>query len=159
MPRLGLCVCCVLVVWCVFKCLVVERSLGIKEKHTLTTTKTMPMDVSLTIAEREAELAALQNAFDEYISSSRELEEELDAELGKMRKSRVAPPPSCATFRSLCIASLNFIFLHTAIFTIPNRGFLWSRRKAERIECCQCRSIGAVGEYCSPAHSSGKGSC
>lgn len=43
-------------------------------------------DVSLTIAEREAELAALQSAFDEYISSSRELEEELDAELGKMRE-------------------------------------------------------------------------
>jgi hypothetical protein len=49
--------------------------------------KTMPSDVSLTIAEREAELAALQSAFDEYITSSRELEEELDAELGKMRKS------------------------------------------------------------------------
>lgn len=40
-----------------------------------------------TMAEREAELAALQSAFDEYIASSRELEEELDAELAKMRKS------------------------------------------------------------------------
>jgi len=39
-----------------------------------------------TMAEREAELAALQSAFDEYIASSRELEEELDAELAKMRK-------------------------------------------------------------------------
>jgi hypothetical protein len=38
------------------------------------------------MAEREAELAALQAAFDEYITSSRELEEELDAELAKMRK-------------------------------------------------------------------------
>ena len=38
------------------------------------------------IQEREAELAALQAAFDEYITSSRELEEELDAELAKMRK-------------------------------------------------------------------------
>jgi hypothetical protein len=38
------------------------------------------------IQEREAELAALQSAFDEYITSSRELEEELDAELAKMRK-------------------------------------------------------------------------
>ena len=38
-----------------------------------------------TIAEREAELVALQSAFDEYIASSRELEEELDAELAKMR--------------------------------------------------------------------------
>ena len=40
-----------------------------------------------TIAEREAELVALQSAFDEYIASSRELEEELDAELAKMRTS------------------------------------------------------------------------
>ena len=39
-----------------------------------------------TVAEREAELIALQSAFDEYIASSRELEEELDAELSKMRK-------------------------------------------------------------------------
>jgi len=39
-----------------------------------------------TIAEREAELAALQSAFDEYITSSRELEEELDAELAKMQE-------------------------------------------------------------------------
>ena len=42
--------------------------------------------MSGTIADREAELAALQTAFDEYITSSRELEEELDAELTKMRK-------------------------------------------------------------------------
>jgi hypothetical protein len=40
-----------------------------------------------TVSEREAELIALQSAFDEYIASSRELEEELDAELSKMRKS------------------------------------------------------------------------
>ncbi len=39
-----------------------------------------------TMAEREAELAALQTAFDDYIASSRELEDELDAELAKMRK-------------------------------------------------------------------------
>ena len=37
-------------------------------------------------ADREAELAALQTAFDEYIASSRELEDELDAELAKMRE-------------------------------------------------------------------------
>jgi len=36
--------------------------------------------------DREAELIALQSAFDEYIASSRELEEELDAELAKMRE-------------------------------------------------------------------------
>ena len=44
------------------------------------------MSMPPTMAEREAELAALQSAFDEYIASSRELEEELDAELAKMRK-------------------------------------------------------------------------
>jgi hypothetical protein len=47
----------------------------------------MPVSMAPTMAEREAELAALQSAFDEYIASSRELEEELDAELAKMRKS------------------------------------------------------------------------
>ena len=46
----------------------------------------MPMNIPPTMEEREAELAALQSAFDEYIASSRELEEELDAELAKMRK-------------------------------------------------------------------------
>lgn len=49
--------------------------------------KPMPVHMPPTMAEREAELAALQSAFDEYIASSRELEEELDAELAKMRKS------------------------------------------------------------------------
>jgi hypothetical protein len=43
------------------------------------------MSMTPTMAEREAELSALQSAFDEYIASSRELEEELDAELAKMR--------------------------------------------------------------------------
>jgi len=47
----------------------------------------MPELFPATVAEREAELLALQSAFDEYIASSRELEEELDAELAKMRKS------------------------------------------------------------------------
>eukprot|EP00529_Nitzschia_sp_RCC80_P007120 CAMPEP_0113521394 /NCGR_PEP_ID=MMETSP0014_2-20120614/44616_1 /TAXON_ID=2857 /ORGANISM="Nitzschia sp." /LENGTH=1349 /DNA_ID=CAMNT_0000419349 /DNA_START=140 /DNA_END=4189 /DNA_ORIENTATION=+ /assembly_acc=CAM_ASM_000159 len=46
----------------------------------------MPIDMPPTMAEREAELAALQSAFDEYIASSRELEEELDAELAKMQE-------------------------------------------------------------------------
>ena len=57
-------------------------------------------------ADREAELAALQTAFDEYIASSRELEDELDAELAKMRKSfstlfAVIPMPP-ASFLSCC---------------------------------------------------------
>jgi hypothetical protein len=43
--------------------------------------------ISPTVADRDAEIAALQTAFDEYIASSRELEDELDAELAKMRKS------------------------------------------------------------------------
>lgn len=51
-----------------------------------------------TMAEREAELAALQSAFDEYIASSRELEEELDAELAKMRKSWSTSKTSVTTF-------------------------------------------------------------
>jgi len=46
----------------------------------------MPMNMPPTMEEREAELAALQSAFDEYIASSRELEEELDAELAKMQE-------------------------------------------------------------------------
>mmetsp|Transcript_126716 Transcript_126716/g.354767 ORF Transcript_126716/g.354767 Transcript_126716/m.354767 type:complete len:1359 (-) Transcript_126716:20-4096(-) len=46
----------------------------------------MPANMPPTMAEREAELAALQSAFDEYIASSRELEEELDAELAKMQE-------------------------------------------------------------------------
>lgn len=47
----------------------------------------MPPEQELaTIAEREAELAALQTSFDEYIESSRLLEEELDAELEKVQK-------------------------------------------------------------------------
>ena len=39
-----------------------------------------------TLEEKQTELDALQAAFDEYIASSRELEEELDAELTKCRK-------------------------------------------------------------------------
>ena len=39
-----------------------------------------------TVADRDAEIAALQTAFDEYIASSRELEDELDGELAKMRE-------------------------------------------------------------------------
>ena len=56
------------------------------------------MSMSPTMAEREAELAALQSAFDEYIASSRELEEELDAELAKMR--------TCAP--TLCLLRLDY---------------------------------------------------
>ena len=59
----------------------------------------MPEAFAPTIAEREAELLALQSAFDEYIASSRELEEELDAELAKMRKWCAC---SCGT-RLLCV--------------------------------------------------------
>lgn len=58
-----------------------------------------------TMAEREAELAALQSAFDEYIASSRELEEELDAELAKMRK--------CGKLfeNRICVVLFSLVFL------------------------------------------------
>lgn len=39
-----------------------------------------------TLEEKQAELDALQAAFDDYIASSRELEEELEAELSKCRE-------------------------------------------------------------------------
>jgi len=45
-----------------------------------------PEQATTTIADREAELTALQSSFDEYIESSRMLEEELDAELEKVQK-------------------------------------------------------------------------
>jgi len=41
----------------------------------------------MSVAEKQAELDALQAAFDEYITSSRELEEELEEELNKCRES------------------------------------------------------------------------
>ena len=53
----------------------------------------MPVHMPPTMAEREAELAALQSAFDKCIASSRELEEELDTELAKMRQYFVGCPP------------------------------------------------------------------
>jgi len=46
----------------------------------------MPMGLSSSLDDRDAEIAALQTAFDEYIASSRELEDELDAELSKMQE-------------------------------------------------------------------------
>lgn len=52
-------------------------------------TQVLKENGNTSVAEREAELVALQSAFDEYIASSRELEEELDAELAKMRTSSV----------------------------------------------------------------------
>lgn len=52
-----------------------------------------------TVADRDAEIAALQTAFDEYIASSRELEDELDAELAKMRKC------------SMCSATSTFLLI------------------------------------------------
>ena len=67
-----------------------------------------------TMAEREAELAALQSAFDEYIASSRELEEELDAELAKMRKSwstlTLVATYSCFPRPRVGKSILNFLF-------------------------------------------------
>ncbi len=39
-----------------------------------------------TVDEKQRELDALQSAFDDYIASSRELEEELDDELARCRE-------------------------------------------------------------------------
>lgn len=62
-----------------------------------------------TMAEREAELAALQSAFDEYIASSRELEEELDAELAKMRKFDETAHDHWRSSSSLGLAMTSFV--------------------------------------------------
>ena len=53
--------------------------------------------MTTTLEEKQRELDALQSAFDDYIASSRELEEELEAELTK-----------CREFSS-------FIFLHASV--------------------------------------------
>ena len=42
--------------------------------------------MTTTLEEKQRELDALQSAFDDYIASSRELEEELEAELTKCRE-------------------------------------------------------------------------
>ena len=53
----------------------------------LTTTRMdIVMDDASRVKELEFELANLRNAFEEYISSSRELEDGLDKELAGMRK-------------------------------------------------------------------------
>lgn len=78
----------------------------------------MPANMPPTMAEREAELAALQSAFDEYIASSRELEEELDAELAKMRKS--TPPFSPKSLSHLGRSVSDYV-LPTRIFSTGSR--------------------------------------
>ena len=77
----------------------------------------MPEAFPPTVAEREAELVALQNAFDEYIASSRELEEELDAELEKV---------SAVIEKNLCFA------LNLSRFTC------WSRNVRSRAVFLPC---------------------
>ena len=72
------------------------------------------------IQEREAELAALQAAFDEYITSSRELEEELDAELAKMRKlNRMLL--ICMMYRCSCVSDVAWKCLYLLFLTCTNR--------------------------------------
>lgn len=98
--------------------------------------------LSPTMAEREAELAALQAAFDEYIASSRELEEELDAELAKMRKSTTAallwrsrrlhldPSGHFISLQKLCILSSNYPrFITDPIKFIFNFSLLFTEEK------------------------------
>ena len=72
------------------------------------TTNTTTNNGGNTIAEREAELVALQSAFDEYIASSRELEEELDAELAKMRTSIYVVVDTCT---GRCLIASIYIYL------------------------------------------------
>eukprot|EP00978_Attheya_sp_CCMP212_P004357 scaffold9504_cov49-Attheya_sp.AAC.3 len=57
----------------------------------------MPPHAGPSASDREAELAALQTAFDEYIASSRELEDELDAELAKMQEKLAESSAANAT--------------------------------------------------------------
>ena len=73
--------------------------------------------MTTTLEEKQRELDALQSAFDDYIASSRELEEELEAELTK-----------CREFSS-------FIFLHASVpfylallFTLPHSTFRLTQR-------------------------------
>lgn len=65
----------------------------------------------MSVEEKQAELDALQAAFDEYITSSRELEEELEEELNKCRESTYASvlmyracPPNQTEFEHLTVA-------------------------------------------------------
>lgn len=60
-----------------------------------------------TVEEKQRELDALQTAFDEYIVSSRELEEELDAELTKCRECccLVAFGCNCVPLHIICLRS------------------------------------------------------
>ena len=43
-------------------------------------------ELKAALGEKEAELATLQNSFDEYIESSKELESELESELAKVEE-------------------------------------------------------------------------
>jgi hypothetical protein len=71
-----------------------------------------------TAAEREAELIALQSAFDEYIASSRELEEELDAELAKMRELPLEQLESLRIPSTLARFRLTVLFPFYASFVL-----------------------------------------
>lgn len=69
-----------------------------------------------TLEAKQAELDAVQLAFDEYIVSSRELEEELDAELTK-----------CREFRNFHLFHF-LIFLPSRLFNLSSRGLPFSSK-------------------------------
>ena len=64
-----------------------------------------------TLEEKQKELDALQTAFDEYIVSSRELEEELDAEFTKCRESLPFYQAYYFSGWLACVANMTLIFV------------------------------------------------
>jgi hypothetical protein len=100
----------------------------------------MPDAFPATIAEREAELLALQGAFDEYIASSRELEEELDAELAKMRKFYLQVCLRVESVSGCCCRAESQSHIHT-----PHGGSFFRkdtrRRIAVELKSVTCISV------------------
>ena len=111
------------------------------------------MNMPPTMEEREAELAALQSAFDEYIASSRELEEELDAELAKMRKF-VRKVVMSNDFRFLKSKSMrsSYDFCVCAMRLTRPVSLLQLRCRGEtrRFLCRKRRSIGSTRKHRPP---------
>jgi predicted nucleic acid-binding Zn-ribbon protein len=73
--------------------------------------------MTTTLEEKQRELDALQSAFDDYIASSRELEEELEAELTK-----------CREFSSFIFLHASVPFYLASLFTLPHSTFRLTQR-------------------------------
>lgn len=114
------------------------------------------------IQEREAELAALQSAFDEYITSSRELEEELDAELAKMQSKLAESSSANAALSSQLesmapqLAQLESALTQTKMQLETSQAQL--RHAENKAEECECRlreaeaSLVSIREDADAAH-------